>query len=565
MPANIDVTTVAAGPRPLDGYLTGPGGTDGASLLAVPIRRPAVIAAKEATEATEAKEAANDAAPDGWAALTGTGGTALAAATGLSAAEAISAYDLSGRAGEVTRLAARTPDGVIRLVLLGVGDGSPADLRRAGAALARQVEPGQRAVAVLPSDGPGDGPGAFTQGLLLGGYTFSLRDGATVPDPAPERRAVLLAVPAQQTPAQQTPAQQTPAQQTPAQHDGTRQATVIAAAVALARDLINMPSDVKTPSWLAARAVEVAGRSGLSVRVRDEAELAAAGFGGIVAVGSGSARPPRLIELSYQPDSGAAAGPADAAQAHVVLAGKGITFDSGGLSLKPNDGMKLMKTDMAGGAAVIAVMSALRALGVRARVTGLVAAAENMPSGSAMRPGDIITIFGGRTVEVLNTDAEGRLVLADLLAYAQATLGPGVIVDLATLTGAARIALGTSVGALYASADDLAEALTEAGAATGEPLWRMPMPADYAMALTSVTADLAHVPSGMNGAKNGQAGSIVAAMFLREFTGGRRWAHLDIAGVARAGSDDGELTKGGTGFGTRLLLRWLTQAGEPQA
>ena len=558
MPANIDVTTVAAGQRPLDGYLTGPGGTDGASLLAVPIRRPAVIAAKEATEARA--EAANDAAPDGWAALTGTGGTALAAATGLSAAEAISAYDLSGRAGEVTRLAARTPDGVIRLVLLGVGDGSPADLRRAGAALARQVEPGQRAVAVLPSDGPGDGPGAFTEGLLLGGYTFSLRDGATVPDPAPERRAVLLAVPAQQTPAQQTPAQQTPAQ-----HDGTRQATVIAAAVALARDLINMPSDVKTPSWLAARAVEVAGRSGLSVRVRDEAELAAAGFGGIVAVGSGSAHPPRLIELSYQPDSGAAAGPADAAQAHVVLAGKGITFDSGGLSLKPNDGMKLMKTDMAGGAAVIAVMSALRALGVRARVTGLVAAAENMPSGSAMRPGDIITIFGGRTVEVLNTDAEGRLVLADLLAYAQATLGPGVIVDLATLTGAARIALGTSIGALYASADDLAEALTEAGAAAGEPLWRMPMPADYAMALTSATADLAHVPSGMNGAKNGQAGSIVAAMFLREFTGGRRWAHLDIAGIARAGSDDGELTKGGTGFGTRLLLRWLTQAGEPQA
>jgi len=541
LPANIDVTTVAAGQRPLDGYLTGPGGTDGASLLAVPIRRPEIIAAKEA---------ANDAAPDGWAALTGTGGTALAAATGLSAAEAISAYDLSGRAGEVTRLAARTPDGVIRLVLLGVGDGSPADLRRAGAALARQVEPGQRAVAVLPSDGPGDGPGAFTQGLLLGGYTFSLRDGATVPDPAPEPRAVLLAVPDQQT---------------PAQHDSTQEATVIAAAVVLARDLINMPSDVKTPSWLAARAVEVAGRSGLSVRVRDEAELAAAGFGGIVAVGSGSAHPPRLIELSYQPDSGAAAGPADAAQAHVVLAGKGITFDSGGLSLKPNDGMKLMKTDMAGGAAVIAVMSALRALGVRARVTGLVAAAENMPSGSAMRPGDIITIFGGRTVEVLNTDAEGRLVLADLLAYAQATLSPGVIVDLATLTGAARIALGASIGALYASADDLAEALTEAGAAAGEPLWRMPMPADYAMALTSATADLAHFPSRMNGAKNGQAGSIVAAMFLREFTGGRRWAHLDIAGAARAGSDDGELTKGGTGFGTRLLLRWLTQAGEPQA
>jgi leucyl aminopeptidase len=175
-----------------------------------------------------------------------------------------------------------------------------------------------------------------------------------------------------------------------------------------------------------------------------------------------------------------------------------------------------------------------------------------------MRPGDVITAYGGRTVEVLNTDAEGRLVLADLLAYADATLNPDVTIDLATLTGAARIALGASIGALYASDDRLAGALRDAGAAAGEPLWRMPMPADYASALTSVTADIAHIPSSMNGARNGQAGSIVAAMFLREFTGGRPWAHLDIAGPARAGADDGEITKGGTGFGTRLLLRWLT-------
>ena len=325
---------------------------------------------------------------------------------------------------------------------------------------------------------------------------------------------------------------------------------MIADAVALARDLINMPSDVKTPGWLADQAAATAGRSGLAVRIRDEAELAGAGFGGIVAVGAGSAHPPRLIELTYTPAG---------ADAHIVLAGKGITFDSGGLSLKPNDGMKQMKSDMAGGAAVIAAMSALPALGVRARVTGLIGAAENMPSGSAMRPGDVISTFGGRTVEVLNTDAEGRLVLADLLAYGT-TLEPGITVDLATLTGAARIALGASIGALYASDDELAQALTAAGSAAGEPLWRMPMPADYRDAIASATADLAHVPSAMNGAKNGQAGSIVAAMFLREFTGGRRWAHLDIAGPARAGSDDGEITRGGTGFGTRLLLRWLTAA-----
>jgi leucyl aminopeptidase len=518
LPVDIGVTREAATGRPLDAFLTVPGGTGGTSLLAVPVRRPQIRGADGAV-----RPAAGD--PGDWAALTGVDGTALASATGLSAAEAITAYDLSGKAGEVARLAARTPDGVIRLILLGVGDGSPAELRRAGAALARQVEHGHHAVAALPSDATRADADAFTEGLLLGGYTFSMRDGAGDAGP----RAVQLLVP---------------------DPGGPGPAAVIADAVALARDLINMPSDVKTPGWLADQAAATAGRSGLGVRIRDEAELAGAGFGGIVAVGAGSAHPPRLIELTYTPAG---------ANAHIVLAGKGITFDSGGLSLKPNDGMKQMKSDMAGGAAVIAAMSALPALGVRARVTGLIGAAENMPSGSAMRPGDVISTFGGRTVEVLNTDAEGRLVLADLLAYGS-TLEPGITVDLATLTGAARVALGASIGALYASDDELAQALTAAGSAAGEPLWRMPMPADYRDAIASATADLAHVPSAMNGAKNGQAGSIVAAMFLREFTGGRRWAHLDIAGPARAGSDDGEITRGGTGFGTRLLLRWLTAA-----
>jgi leucyl aminopeptidase len=524
LPVDIGVTTEAATGRSLDYYLTVPGGTGGTALLAVPVRRPQIRGADGAV-----RPAAGDSGD--WAVLTGVDGIALASATGLSAAEAITAYDLSGKAGEVARLAARTPDGVIRLILLGVGDGSPAGLRRAGAALARQVEHGHQAVAALPSAATREDVDAFTEGLLLGGYTFSMRGGGSMRDGGGDAdpRAVQLLVPDPGDPGS---------------------AAVIAGAVALARDLINMPSDVKTPRWLADQAAAAAGRSGLAVRIRDEAELAAAGFGGIVAVGAGSAHPPRLIELTYAPAG---------ADAHIVLAGKGITFDSGGLSLKPNDGMKQMKSDMAGGAAVIAAMSALPALGVRAGVTGLIGAAENMPSGSAMRPGDVITTFGGRTVEVLNTDAEGRLVLADLLAYA-ATLEPGITVDLATLTGAARIALGASIGALYATDDELAQALTAAGSAAGEPLWRMPMPADYRDAITSATADLAHVPSAMNGSKNGQAGSIVAAMFLREFTGGRRWAHLDIAGTARAGSDDGEITKGGTGFGTRLLIRWLTAA-----
>ena len=262
-----------------------------------------------------------------------------------------------------------------------------------------------------------------------------------------------------------------------------------------------------------------------------ESELAAAGSAACSAVGAGSARPPRLIELSYQPAG---------ADRHVVLVGKGITFDSGGLSLKPNDGMKLMKTDMAGGAAVIAAMSALSALGVRIRVTGLVAAAENMPSGSAVRAGDVITHYGGRTVEVLNTDAEGRLVLADALAYADAVLEPDVVVDLATLTGAARVALGSALrGAATPPTTRWPRTCSRPGPASGDRLWRMPLAEDYRPGLDSPVADLANV--ARSGAR---AGSIDAALFLREFTGGRPWAHLDIAGAARSGADDGENSQG---------------------
>jgi leucyl aminopeptidase len=324
-------------------------------------------------------------------------------------------------------------------------------------------------------------------------------------------------------------------------------AATVAGAVTLARDLANTPSMIKTPEWLADEAAAVASEHGLSCRIWREAELAASGFGGLLGVGSGSAHPPRLIELSYAPEQ---------ADRHVVLIGKGITFDSGGLSLKPTDGMKLMKTDMAGGAAVIGAMSVLSRLGVRSRVTGLVAAAENMPSGTAMRVGDVLTQYGGRTVEVLNTDAEGRLVLADALAYAHDVLDPDLVVDLATLTGAARVALGTSIAALYATDDDLAAALLDAGAASGERLWRMPLAEEYRAGLDSPVADLANMARA-----GGGAGSIDAALFLREFTGGRAWAHLDIAGAARAASDDGENAKGATGFGARLLLRWL--AGSP--
>ncbi|WP_410050104.1 leucyl aminopeptidase family protein [Actinomadura sp. CNU-125] len=294
-------------------------------------------------------------------------------------------------------------------------------------------------------------------------------------------------------------------------------------------------------------AARVADEAGLGVRLRDEKELAEGGFGGLLAVGAGSVRPPRLIELTYVPDGTPEPG------RHVVLVGKGITFDTGGLQLKPNAGMQTMKTDMAGGGTVIAVMGALRALGVRARVTGLVAAAENMPSGSAMRPGDVIAHYGGKTSEVLNTDAEGRLVLADALAYAAAELDADAVVDVATLTGAAKVALGLRHGALFASDDDLAAALTAAGDAAGEPLWRLPLVDDYRAAIDSDVADVANLGRGGYG-----GGAITAALFLREFAGDRPWAHLDIAGPGRAASDDAELTRGATGYGTRLLLEWLS-------
>ena len=282
---------------------------------------------------------------------------------------------------------------------------------------------------------PAESVRAFAEGLLLGSYRFSLASGAAQETGPSEVRILVPAGDQEATAA-------------------VSAARAVAEAVGLARDLANMPSSRKTPAWLAGEAARMAAASGLTVRVREPGELAAEGFGGILAVGAGSAQPPCLIELGYHPPG---------ARTHVVLVGKGITFDSGGLSLKPNDGMKAMKTDMAGGAAVIAAMSALAGLGAAVRVTGLIAAAENMPSGSAMRPGDVITHFGGRTTEVLNTDAEGRLVLADALAYADTVLEPDVVVDIATLTGAARVALGGVLGALYASDDALAGALLAAG------------------------------------------------------------------------------------------------------
>jgi leucyl aminopeptidase len=276
------------------------------------------------------------------------------------------------------------------------------------------------------------------------------------------------------------------------------------------------------------------------VTVRDEQWLAQGGFGGILAVGGGSSRPPRLIELAWRPRG--VRGP------HLVLVGKGITFDTGGISLKRGPGMHLMRTDMAGGGAVIAALRAIAELQLPIRVTGLVPAAENHLSGSAYRPGDVVRHYGGRTTEVTNTDAEGRIVLADGLAYAVRALKADLLVDVATLTGAMKISLGTRTGGLFASTDELAEQVTAAGARVGEAWWRMPLLASAAEDIQSDIADVRQMGKGL------QPGAVHAALFLREFTEGLAWAHLDIAGPARADSGYAEVTAGASGFAARTLV-----------
>jgi leucyl aminopeptidase len=432
---------------------------------------------------------------------------------------------VTGRAGEVTRLPVLGDGPWPRLLLIGVGDGGPRDLRRSAAALARAVRGKPRLVTTLGIGGGPAGVRAVVEGLVLGGYSPPVGGLTPRTDSAPVGRVELIGD------------QRDPAVERGRLHAG---------ATALARDLAETPANLKTPSWLADRAERVAAERGLGVRIWRGADLEAAGFGGLRAVGGGSASPPCMVRLDYRPD-GARSG-----SRPVVLVGKGITFDSGGLSIKSRDAMVPMKTDMTGAAAVLAALAGAGRAGVRRPVVGLLPLAENAVSGSSYRPGDVVGLRG-RTVEVSNTDAEGRLVLADALSYADAEIDPDLVVDLATLTGAASLGLGRRHAALYTDDDALAAALERAGQDSGEPVWRMPLVEDYRGLLDSGVADLRQVSSDSHSG----GGSIVAALFLREFAGRRRWAHLDIAGPARSDKDEYEVTRGATGFGARLLLRWL--------
>ncbi|MGZ5333017.1 MAG: leucyl aminopeptidase [Solirubrobacterales bacterium] len=315
-------------------------------------------------------------------------------------------------------------------------------------------------------------------------------------------------------------------------------ARVASEAANRARELQNLPSNVATPSYLATRAEELAERhEKLSVDVLDRKQITAKKMGGLVAVSQGADEEPRLIVLRYE--GGGSGG-------LVGLVGKAVTFDTGGISIKPSGGMQEMKMDMSGGAAVLEAMGAIAELGLPLDVLAVIPATENMPSGHAIKPGDIITQLTGKTVEVNNTDAEGRLILADALAYA-VELGAERIVDLATLTGAVLIALGSTYAALISNDDEWAESVGAAGDATGELAWRLPLHPEYKEITKGEVADLT------NASEKRKAGTIYAASFLEEFVDGKPWAHLDIAGTAW---DQGReyVGKGATGFGVRLLV-----------
>ncbi len=323
--------------------------------------------------------------------------------------------------------------------------------------------------------------------------------------------------------------------------DALPRARAVAAGQSFARDLVNEPAAVIYPESLAARALALQGQ-GVTVTVWDEVQIRDAGMGGITAVGQGSSRPPRFIHIAYKPAG---------ATRKVALVGKGVTFDAGGLSIKPSSGMQTMRCDMAGSACVLGVMQAVRDLQPDVEVHGIIGAAENMLGGNAYKLGDILRMYNGKTVEIHNTDAEGRLVLADCLTYAS-KLGVDEVVDIATLTGAAVIALGEHYTGLFTGSDALSAALLARASEAGEGLWRMPLPDFYKDMLKADWAQLKNV-----GGRS--AGAITAALFLSEFVDGPKWAHLDIAGPAFVEKQQRHFSAGGTGAMVPTLIGWVTQ------
>jgi leucyl aminopeptidase len=410
-----------------------------------------------------------------------------------------------------------------------VGLGKAEDLgvravRRAAAGAARALGKHAAVATTLLADaGASDAAGAqaLAEGFALGAYRFTEYKS----EPEPHQLGAVRVLDAGD-----------------GVTDGLARGARIAEAVNAARDFVNEPGGVLTPPVFAERAEALVGPTGVAVEVLDKAAIEAAGLGGLLGVNRGSLHEPRFVRMTHEPEG---------ATAHVMLVGKGITFDAGGLSIKTADGMVGMNGDMGGGAAVIGAMSAVADLGVPIKVTGLVPMTDNMLGPDATRPGDVLTIADGGTVEVLNTDAEGRLILADGLAVASRE-EPDAIIDLATLTGACMVALGGRIAGLMGNDDALIERIEGAADGAGERVWHLPLPADYKKDLDSPVADVKNIGKRWGGA-------LTAGLFLQHFVGdGIAWAHLDIAGPAWLDDADGENPKNGTGFGVRTLLELLS-------
>ena len=436
----------------------------------------------------------------------------------------IAFFQPTGKAGELFEIPVLHKDSTVdRLFLVAVGDGSLTSLRAAGATLGRKVRGKAIELVSLLAQSRAE-IRAHGVSILLGAYTWNLKTGK----PA-EIATIALAT---------------------KDSASVAEASVIARALYTARDLIHTPSNIKNPLWLAQEAKKIAEEKGLAISVLAGKELAR--FGGLRAVGNSAPKPgPRFIELTYIPKGKSRSA---AALPHVVIVGKGITFDTGGVSLKrPYEFMTAMKSDMAGAAAALAVISALPDLQLQVKVTVLMMCAENALSATAQRPSDVLTQYDGTTVEIINTDAEGRLVLADGLGYAVENLDPDYLFDIATLTGHATLGLGRQYAALYTRDEKLARELVAIGETSGERVWHMPLVDDYKDSLESDVADINHDASK----GNYTAGSVTAALYLEHFVGDSRWVHLDIAGSGRSETDSGENIKGGTGFGVRFFIDWL--------
>ena len=449
----------------------------------------------------------------------GPGAEAAAGAVGASVEARMDRADFSGKLGQVAVLSAQAGAPFEAYAFVGLGDEADSEtVRQAAGWLARAVSRIDHVATTLHLVDVEGAAKAFAEGFLLALYRFDKYRSEPQP---PKIQSVSFV----------------------GDNGDDAKAAADAAVPAvvgtmLTRDLINEPANGKSPEVLAGVAAAVAAEHSLRLRVYEPGEFAAERFGALAGVAAGAHNPARMVELWYEPEE---------PKAFLVLVGKGIVFDSGGLSLKPAASMEDMKTDMSGAAVVFGAVQSIAALGLPIKVLGITPITENMPGGNATRPGDVLIPRNGTSIEVLNTDAEGRLVLADGLSLA-AEQEPDLIVDIATLTGACHVALGDKIAGLWSNDQDAAQRVLKASARTGERLWQMPLPADYRKAMDSDIADIKNISCGKYG------GAIYAALFLAEYVGENPWVHLDIAGPARWTEEEHYQRKGGSGFGVRTLV-----------